>query len=70
MASKEKVKENPSLEELLALKRIELIDLAGHLGVSLNKKLKKRKKQILDEMVDNETLEEESMEYVAKEEGS
>ena len=36
MASKvEKFMENPSLEELLALKRIELIDLAGHLGVSI-----------------------------------
>ena len=36
MASKvEKAMENSSLEELLALKRIELIDLAGHLGFSI-----------------------------------
>ena len=61
--------ENPSLEELLALKRIELIDLASHLGVS-NKKYFKQQ-QILDEiivnLVDNEILEEEAMEYVSKE---
>ena len=64
--------ENPSLEELSALKRIELIDLAGHLGVSIKKKFKKQ--QILDEivvnLVDNEMLEEEAMEYVSKEEVS
>ena len=38
MASKvETFIENPSLEEVLALKRIELIELAGHLGVSMKK---------------------------------
>ena len=42
MASEvEKIMENPSLAELLALKRIELIDLADHLGVSLKKYFKK-----------------------------
>ena len=64
--------ENPSLEELLALKRIELIDLAIDLGVPVKKYLKIP--QILDEiivnLVDNETLEEEYMEYVLKEEVS
>ena len=59
--------ENPSLEELSALKRIEWIDLAGHLGVSIKKYFKKQ--QILDEiivnLVDNEILEEEAMEYVS-----
>ena len=44
MASKvEAFMENPSLEELLALKRIELIDLAGHLGVSIKNTLKNNK---------------------------
>ena len=73
MASKvEKFMENHSLEELLALKRIELIDLAAYLGVSIKKYFKKQ--QILDEIilnfVDNETLEEQAMEYVSKEEVS
>ena len=36
--------ENPSLEELLALKRTELIDLAGHLGVLIKKNTLKNKK--------------------------
>ena len=58
--------ENPSLEEFLAIKRIEMIDLAGHLGVSIKKYFKKQ--QIFDEiivnLVDNETLEEEAMDYV------
>ena len=58
--------ENPSLEELLALKRIELIDLADELGVSIKKYFKK---QFLDEiivnLVDNEILE-EAMEYISK----
>ena len=53
----------------MALKRIEVIDLAGHLGVSTKKYFKKQ--QILDEiivnLVDNEMLEEEAMEYVSKE---
>ena len=56
--------ENPLLEGLLALKRIELIDLAGYLGVSIKKYFKKQ--QVLDEiivnLVDNEILEEEAME--------
>ena len=39
---------NPSLEELLALKLIELIDLAGHSGVSITKYFQKQ--QILDEI--------------------
>ena len=61
MASKEeKIIENPSLEQLLALKRIELIDLADQLGVPIKKYFKKQ--QILDEiivnLVDNEMLEE------------
>ena len=64
--------ENPSLKELLTLKRIELIDLASHLGVSIQKYLKKQ--QILDEvivnLVDNEMLEEEAMEYISKKEVS
>ena len=68
----EKYMENPSLEEHLALKRTELIDLAGRLGVSIKKYFKKH--QILDEiivnLVDNEILEEEAMEYVSKEEVS
>ena len=73
MASKvEKIMENPSLEEILALKRTELIDLAGHSGVSIKKYFKKQ--QILDEiivnLVDNEILKEEAMEYVSKEEVS
>ena len=67
-----KFMENPSLEELLPLKRTELIELAGHLGVSIKNTLKKQ--QILDEiivhLVDNEILKEESMEYVSKEEVS
>ena len=62
----EKIWKNPSLEELLALKRIELIDLDGHLGVSIKKYFKKQ--QVLDEiilnLVDNEILEEEAMAYV------
>ena len=42
MASKvEKFMENHSLEELLALKRIELIDLAAYLGVSIKNDFKK-----------------------------
>ena len=49
-----------------------MIDLAGHLGVSIKKYFKKQ--QILDEiivnLVDNETLEEQAMEYVSKEEVS
>ena len=57
--------ENPSLEELLALKSIELIDFASHLGVSMLKYFKKQ--QILDKiivnLIDNETLE-EALEYV------
>ena len=64
--------ENHSLEELFALKRIELIDLAGHSIVSMKKYLKKQ--HILDEiivnLVDNEILEEEAMEYISKEEVS
>ena len=44
MATKvEKFMENPSLAELLALKRIELIDLAGHLEVSIKSTLKNNK---------------------------
>ena len=70
MSSKvEKNMENQSLEKLLALKRIESIDLASHLGVSKKRCFKKQ--QILDEiivnLVDNETLEGEAMEYVSKE---
>ena len=73
MATKvEKFMENPSLAELLALKRIELIDFAGHLEVSIKKYFKKQ--QILDEiivnLVDYEILEEEAMEYFLKEEVS
>ena len=68
----ERFMENSPSEELLALKRIELIDLAGHLGVSIKTYFKKH--QILDEvivnLVDNEILEEKAMEYVSKEEGS
>ena len=49
-----------------------MIDLAGHLGVSIKKYFKKQ--QILDEiiahLVNNEMLEEEAMEYVSKEEVS
>ena len=52
--------ENPSLEDVLALKRLELIDLACHLGVYIKKYFKKQ--QLVDEiivnLVDNETLEE------------
>ena len=73
MATKvEKFMENPSLAELLALKRIELIDLAGHLEVSI--KIYFKKQQILDEiivnLVDYEILEEEAMEYFLKDEVS
>ena len=49
-----------------------MVDLAGHLGVSIKRYFKKQ--QILDEiivnLVANETLEEEAMEYVSKEEVS
>ena len=73
MASKVgKLMENPSLEEILAFKQIELIDLASHLGVSIRKYFKKQ--QILNEIIvnlsDNKMLEEEAMEYVSKEEVS
>ena len=56
--------ENPSLEDLLALKRIELIALAGHLGVSIKKYLKKQQSldEIIVNLVDNEMLEEEKQE--------
>ena len=61
--------ENPSLEKLLDFKRIKLIDLAGHLRVSIKKYF--RKQQTLDEiivnLVDNEILEEEAVEYVSNE---
>ena len=73
MASKVgKFMENPSLEELLALKQIELIDLTGLLGVSMIKYFKKQQilVEIIVNLVDNETLEEEAMEYVSKEEVS
>ena len=49
-----------------------MIDLACHLGVSIKRYFKKQ--QILDEiivnLVDNETLEEEAKEYVSKEDVS
>ena len=53
----------------MAFKRIELIDLAGHLGVSIKNYFKKQ--QILYEtivnLVHNEVPEEEAMEYISKE---
>ena len=69
MASKvETFMENPSLDERLALKRIELIDLVGHLGVRFKKCFKKQQilQEIIVNLVDNKTLEEEAMEYVSK----
>ena len=74
MASKvDKFMENPSLQELLALKRINWLMWLVVQEFQLKKYFKKQ--QILDEiivnLVDNETLEEEEvMEYVSKEEVS
>ena len=53
----------------MALKRIELIDLAGHLGVSIKRYFKKQHilVEIIVNLVDNEMLAEEAMEYVSKE---
>ena len=60
MVSKvENIMDNPSLEELLALKRIELVDWASQFRVSIEECFKKQ--QILHEIivnfVDNEVLE-------------
>ena len=56
----------------MALKRNELIDLTCHLGVSIKKYFKKQRilDQIIVNLVDNKTLEEETLEYVSKQEVS